>query len=138
MNFVKSRSSEMWHPLLKGTLNTSIFASFYATPKNDLSLYQKILSLLSTDICPIFAICKNTVPHYECENCTSGYMKSLKVCVDIDECYLGSHNCQVNSVCDNSLGSFTCNCDEGFDKIDDKRCLDINECLSFRLLTPVQ
>ena len=63
-------------------------------------------------------------------NSVCGNTMGSFTCSDIDECDFGSHNCQMNSLCSNTLGSFICKCDEGFDKIDDN-CLDINECLSF-------
>ena len=72
-------------------------------------------------------------------------------CEDIDECYLGVHDCaNPGGTCINNEGSFTCpgirsfitwipgtrpavltcflGCDEGFHGIDGYNCKDIDEC----------
>ena len=33
---------------------------------------------------------------------------------DIDECRLGTHNCDVNAICINLPGSFSCACRQGY------------------------
>ena len=33
---------------------------------------------------------------------------------DIDECSLGSDNCDVNAQCINEMGTFSCECNAGF------------------------
>ena len=39
---------------------------------------------------------------------------TLKIDLDIDECYTGLHNCDKNANCTNNEGSFTCTCKESF------------------------
>ena len=66
-----------------------------------------------------------------------GYELVNNRCYDIDECLIGSHNCDDNFGCVNNDGSFTCECLEGFaancaDPVGDDdpvcTCDDINEC----------
>ncbi|XP_022112154.1 protein kinase C-binding protein NELL2-like isoform X2 [Acanthaster planci] len=47
---------------------------------------------------------------------------------DINECEVGSHNCQANSVCINLPGSYHCQCDVGYQYEEAAGCTDINEC----------
>merc|ERR1711881_677831 len=45
--------------------------------------------------------------------CAAGY--SGETCSqDIDECTVGSDDCDANAECTNTVGSFTCACNEGF------------------------
>ncbi|CAC5419920.1 EGF-containing fibulin-like extracellular matrix protein 1,Fibrillin-1,Fibulin-1,Fibulin-5,Fibrillin-2 [Mytilus coruscus] len=58
--------------------------------------------------------------------CASGF-DGLQ-CSDINECQLGTHNCQ--QLCSNKNGSFTCSCRTGYTlNIDQTTCTDIDECL---------
>lgn len=75
--------------------------------------------------------------------CDPGFKKSGTICVDINECSEGLHDCDVNGTCTNSTGSFSCKCktgytgdgktcaeipcDPGFKK-SGTICVDINEC----------
>ena len=34
--------------------------------------------------------------------------------IDIDECSLGTNNCDVNAICTNTIGSFECKCKPGY------------------------
>ena len=34
--------------------------------------------------------------------------------LDIDECAIGTSNCDMNALCQNSIGSFTCTCNVGY------------------------
>ena len=38
----------------------------------------------------------------------------LFVLTDIDECILGTDNCDANAACTNTIGSFTCACNAGY------------------------
>ncbi|CAC5355721.1 unnamed protein product [Mytilus coruscus] len=63
--------------------------------------------------------------------CASGF-DGLQ-CSDINECELGTHNCQ--QLCTNTNGSFTCSCRTGYTlNIDQTTCTDINECLGMTCL----
>lgn len=48
-------------------------------------------------------------------------------CVDINECALGTFDCDPNSDCVNQPGTYTCVCHEGYVKSGGK-CIDIDEC----------
>jgi len=34
--------------------------------------------------------------------------------IDIDECSLGTNNCDVNAICTNTIGSYSCKCKPGY------------------------
>ncbi|TNF37036.1 MAG: hypothetical protein EP329_04155, partial [Deltaproteobacteria bacterium] len=46
---------------------------------------------------------------------------------DVDECTVGSDNCDVNATCTNTVGGFTCACDSGYTG-DGVTCADVDEC----------
>nr|XP_019936270.1 PREDICTED: pro-epidermal growth factor [Paralichthys olivaceus] len=46
--------------------------------------------------------------------CLEGFTGDGQVCVDIDECKLGTHNCNKNAECQNTLGKYLCKCQAGF------------------------
>ncbi|TMW40006.1 hypothetical protein DOY81_014913 [Sarcophaga bullata] len=53
-------------------------------------------------------------------DCLHGYAPQVtdtgaEICMDIDECALGTHACSENAVCTNSEGGFSCVCFEGFE-----------------------
>ena len=48
--------------------------------------------------------------------------KSLD-CIDVDECAVSSHQCDVNSNCTNSIGAYSCDCLPGYTKIGPYRCM---------------
>ena len=35
---------------------------------------------------------------------------SFRIYTDIDECYVGTHDCDVNANCSNIIGSYDCTC----------------------------
>ena len=61
--------------------------------------------------------------------CTDGQSRVDGVCVDINECDEGSHNCAENSVCTNTDGGFACECKSGYQG-DGLSCTDVDECLA--------
>ena len=43
------------------------------------------------------------------------YVPNFYFATDIDECTLGTDNCDVNANCTNTIGSFECFCNDGFE-----------------------
>ncbi|AUX34867.1 MULTISPECIES: EGF domain-containing protein [Sorangium] len=56
----------------------------------------------------VSAPCDPTVPCCDGLTCQSG------TCTDVNECALGTDNCDANATCINTTGSFTCACNEGY------------------------
>jgi cysteine-rich repeat protein len=50
------------------------------------------------------------------------------ICTDINECVLGTENCDINATCTNTPGSFTCTCNTGYSG-DGVTCPNDNECV---------
>ena len=54
-------------------------------------------------------------------HCPNGYKDDLDttsdparpICLEIDECAIGSHDCDANATCTNTEGSFDCACNQG-------------------------
>ncbi|WP_438004073.1 FG-GAP-like repeat-containing protein [Sorangium sp. So ce321] len=67
------------------------------------------------------APCDATVPCCDGLTCQSG------TCTDVDECALGTDNCDANAACTNTTGSFTCACNAGYSG-DGVTCTDVDEC----------
>src|SRR5690606_9691938 len=55
--------------------------------------------------------------------CPSGWSldPTSQACVDIDECDLGTHDCDEHATCTNTEGSFECTCETGYSG-DGKTC----------------
>ena len=45
--------------------------------------------------------------------CPGGYYAKDDSCIDIDECTMNMHNCNLSQKCNNLPGSYECGCDEG-------------------------
>jgi alpha-tubulin suppressor-like RCC1 family protein len=97
------------------------------------------------------ASCTNTPGSYVCA-CNPGWAdspvanatdpaKAGRVCVDIDECKLGTATCDkrnMSSVCTNTAGSYTCACSMGWMEMNaadatdpakaGRTCVDVDEC----------
>ncbi|WP_437660827.1 FG-GAP-like repeat-containing protein [Sorangium sp. So ce1182] len=67
------------------------------------------------------APCDATVPCCDGLTCQSG------TCTDVDECALGTDNCDANAACTNTTGSFSCACNAGYSG-DGVTCTDVDEC----------
>lgn len=77
--------------------------------------------------CKSVDVCINHIGGFMC--CDNGYVRSSNgtVCVDIDECSLGTHNCTSKDACINTIGSWKC-CDRGYRNVMEV-CVDIDECI---------
>lgn len=74
--------------------------------------------------------CINEIGSFRCE-CFDGFqLDENELCVDIDECKLGSFRCPNKSQCINTAGSYNCICPPGTKLSRDKNdCIEIkNEC----------
>lgn len=60
--------------------------------------------------------------------CAKGYFDNGDACIDVNECLLGSDNCDINATCTNTPGSFTCMCNPGYVG-DGVTCVNANECV---------
>ncbi|WP_434041805.1 MULTISPECIES: LamG-like jellyroll fold domain-containing protein [Sorangium] len=67
------------------------------------------------------APCDPTVPCCDGLTCQSG------TCTDVNECALGTDNCDANAACTNTPGSFTCACNAGYEG-DGVTCTNSDEC----------
>ncbi|WP_437902860.1 FG-GAP-like repeat-containing protein [Sorangium sp. So ce327] len=67
------------------------------------------------------APCDATVPCCDGLTCQSG------ICTDVNECALGTDNCDANAACTNTADSFTCACNAGYSG-DGVTCTDVNDC----------
>ncbi|WP_437933073.1 EGF domain-containing protein [Sorangium sp. So ce341] len=70
---------------------------------------------------PVGAPCDAMPPCCDGLTCRDG------TCTDIDECALGTDDCDANAACTNTPGSFTCACNTGYSG-DGTTCTDVDEC----------
>ena len=49
--------------------------------------------------------------------CGQGFTPDENLCIDINECDDGTHNCGFRSTCWNQQGHFNCTCDIGYDYV---------------------
>ena len=64
-------------------------------------------------------VCDDENCNDECTACNNGYeLDGDSICVDIDECDIGTDNCGTGTVCVNSDGSFNCECANGYTDMD--------------------
>ena len=101
-------------------------------------------SNIETHTCCSEAMCTETTGSFSCY-CISGWTgdgicnsgmtgdagSGVGGCADIDECALGTHNCDESANCSNTIGAFECTCFTGYvggGELDD--CIDIDECMT--------
>jgi len=81
-------------------------------------------------VCDTNADCQNFLNDdgYIC-TCNSGYQGAgtAGACTDIDECVMGTNDCDPDAICTNTIGSFNCTCKAGFWG-SGQNCADIPEC----------
>ena len=79
----------------------------------------------------LFIVDTNFCKSEPCETddciCSNGFESDGFSCIDTNECFSESHNCNTNADCFNSVGSFDCVCHIGFSG-DGEACQDIDEC----------
>ncbi|WP_437686100.1 FG-GAP-like repeat-containing protein [Sorangium sp. So ce176] len=74
----------------------------------------------------LFASCTSAGPSGADGDDDEGACQS-GTCTDVNECALGTDNCDANAACTDTPGSFTCACNAGYEG-DGVTCTDIDEC----------
>ena len=75
---------------------------------------QKLLTCSENqDLCPANSACWDLDEGFTCQ-CDPGYEMIDRECIDLNECDLGTHNCDKNADCLNRTGSFECLCHEEY------------------------
>ncbi|RWS25534.1 nidogen-1-like protein, partial [Leptotrombidium deliense] len=84
------------------------------------------------DTCGAHSTCIVDGSSFKCV-CQKGFEmnRDSKSCVDVDECALNRHVCDVNAVCSNAIGRYDCRCRPGF-KGDGFRCEREQSCEELR------
>ncbi|XP_015766999.1 PREDICTED: fibrillin-2-like [Acropora digitifera] len=75
--------------------------------------------------------CENKPGSHKCD-CFDGFVNlgsnlTDVICIDIDECFDGIHECDSLAKCHNTAGNYTCQCPDGFYS-EWKDCIDVDEC----------
>ena len=81
------------------------------------------------DVCPNGTRSNGALGEGCADGCIAGLVPDANnaVCVDLDECTLGTNDCNAFATCKNNFGGFSCDCPKGYDG-DGKTCADVNEC----------
>ena len=107
---------------------------FTCTCNTGFQLDQLVNQCLSVDECNTDnlcdeLLCTNLPGSYHC-GCESGYTPDNEnVCININECKIGSDDCDFNAVCENNEGSFSCECRGPLVYGSGKDCYYVNPCL---------
>ena len=75
--------------------------------------------IMNLNKCAKNSKCFNTPGSYQC-SCDLGFTGNAEMlCLDVDECGVGQHNCDEQSAaCINTVGSFDCKCRVGYRLVD--------------------
>ncbi|CAG2220240.1 unnamed protein product [Mytilus edulis] len=97
----------------------------HISPYDNIQIEDK--TIFCTAICYGSTSCPNGGTCFLPDTCLCAAGFDGLQCSDINECHLGTHNCQ--QLCTNTNGSFTCSCRTGYTLNNDQTtCTDINEC----------